>query len=137
VLRLASYAMNGSRQMTATSAWLTVTVIKLRVPLAAISTTLRFSLAVLKPSGWSLLNSSITSDLEQGHCSYRDYVRHSHLLDPEILKIANAFEWPGQLLLPIGNLHPYLIHGSLGPPESSSRTALYQNSPTPFPSQIL
>jgi len=41
-------------------------------------------------------------------------------------KTVNAFEWPDnprKLHLPVGDLHPHLIHGSLGPPKSSSKTA--------------
>jgi len=53
-------------------------------------------------------------------------------------KITNAFEWPGQppenCPLPLGDLHPHLIHGSLGPPESSSETAC--QSVQPFFAQL-
>jgi len=41
-------------------------------------------------------------------------------------KIANAFEWPGQpskIAPSLWGSAPPLIHGSVGPPESSSKTA--------------
>ena len=59
--------------------------------------------------------------------------RRSNAAGIAAAKIVSAFEWPGQppKIVPslLGDLHPRLIRGSLGPPESFSKTAFRSLQP--------
>jgi len=66
----------------------------------------------------------ILLEIELSHCS--------DAAATAAAKNAKVFEWPGQpqkLLLPLEDLHPHPIHGSVDPPECSCKMACQSVQP--------